>query len=71
MAARNKPAIASGITLLTEVEGQGPPAVRGDHVVFNMKIRLNRGDDVPVNVTQHLPEKWSAPWPRKNWWIIA
>jgi FKBP-type peptidyl-prolyl cis-trans isomerase (trigger factor) len=57
MATRNKPAIASGITLLEEVEGQGSPAVRGDHVLFNMKIRLNRGDDVPVNATQHLSEQ--------------
>ncbi len=52
MAARNKPAIASGITLLAEVEGQGPSALPGDRVQFNWKIWLNRGDEVPINAIQ-------------------
>jgi hypothetical protein len=59
MAAGKKLAkIASGITLLEEVEGQGPSAVKGDRVVFNMKLWLNRGDEVPLNAVQaeHLPE---------------
>jgi FKBP-type peptidyl-prolyl cis-trans isomerase len=59
MAARKKSEVASGITLLTEVEGQGPPAARGDRIIFNMKIWLNRGDEVPLNAiqTQHVPEQ--------------
>src|SRR5579859_7532607 len=58
MAARNKPAIASGITLLAEIEGQGPPALRGDRVLFNWKIWLNRGEEVPINTiqAQHVSE---------------
>jgi FKBP-type peptidyl-prolyl cis-trans isomerase len=58
MAPKNKSAIASGITLLEEVEGQGPPASRGDRVLFNWKIWLNRGDEVPINSiqAQHVPE---------------
>lgn len=58
MAAKKKLEVARGITLLTEVEGQGPAAARGDHVIFNMKIWLNRGDEVPLNAiqTQHVPE---------------
>jgi FKBP-type peptidyl-prolyl cis-trans isomerase (trigger factor) len=59
MAAKKKLEVARGITLLTEVEGQGPPAARGDHVIFNMKIWLNRGDEAPLNAiqTQQVPEQ--------------
>src|SRR5262249_49623911 len=48
----------SGVKLLAESLGEGPAAKRGDRVVFNMKIWLNRGDEVPLNVlqAQHLPE---------------
>ena len=51
--------LARGITLLTEVEGQGTPATLGDRIVFNMKIWLNRGDEVPLNTiqSQHVPEQ--------------
>jgi FKBP-type peptidyl-prolyl cis-trans isomerase len=51
--------LASGITLLAEVEGQGAPAAKDNRVIFNFKIRLNRGDEVPLNAAQaqHLPER--------------
>jgi FKBP-type peptidyl-prolyl cis-trans isomerase len=51
--------IASGITLLAELEGQGAPAAKDDRVIYNMKIWLNRGDEVPLNAAQaqHLPER--------------
>jgi FKBP-type peptidyl-prolyl cis-trans isomerase len=50
--------IASGIALLAEVEGQGHAATKGDRIIYNMKLWLNRGDEVPLNATQaaHLPE---------------
>ena len=50
--------LGRGITLLAEVEGQGPSAASGDRVIFNMKLWLNRGDEVPLNSIQapHLPE---------------
>jgi hypothetical protein len=59
MTAKKMPEVARGITLLREIEGQGPPAARGDRIIFNMKIWLNRGDEVPLNTiqTQHLPEQ--------------
>ncbi len=51
--------IALGITLLTETEGEGRPAAPGDRMIFNMKIWLNRGDEVPLNTiqAQHVPER--------------
>jgi hypothetical protein len=59
MTAKKISEAARGITLLTEVEGQGPPTARGDRVLFNMKIWLNRGDEVPLNAiqAQHVPEQ--------------
>jgi FKBP-type peptidyl-prolyl cis-trans isomerase (trigger factor) len=59
MTAKKKSEIATGIALLTEEEGQGLPATRGDRIVFNMKIWLNRGDEVPLNAiqAQYLPER--------------
>jgi hypothetical protein len=59
MRAKKISEIAPGITLLTEVEGQGPPAARGDRILFNIKIWLNRGDEVPLNAiqAQHVPEQ--------------
>ena len=44
---------------MTEVEGQGPPAARGDRILFNIKIWLNRGDEVPLNAiqAQYVPEQ--------------
>ena len=59
MTAKKISEVARGITLLTEVEGQGPPTARGDRILFNMKIWLNRGDEVPLNAiqAQHVPEQ--------------
>jgi len=47
-----------GIKLLAESEGWGKTARKGDRVVFNMRIFLNRGDEVPLNEiqSQSLPE---------------
>jgi FKBP-type peptidyl-prolyl cis-trans isomerase (trigger factor) len=52
------PEIARGIALLAEIDGQGPAAARGDRIIFNMKIWLNRGEEVPLNAlqVQHVPE---------------
>ena len=59
MAAQKASEITSGVTLLAELEGQGPPAAKGDRVLYNMKIWLNRGEEVPLNAIQakHLPEQ--------------
>ena len=56
MTAKKK--VARGITLLTEMEGHGRSAARGDRIIFNAKIWLNRGDEVPLNAVQAqvLPE---------------
>lgn len=49
----------SGLKLLAEREGEGKSAQRGDCVVYNTRIFLNRGDEVPLNEIQakHLPAK--------------
>jgi FKBP-type peptidyl-prolyl cis-trans isomerase (trigger factor) len=49
----------SGIKLLEEREGEGRPAQKGDRVVYNMRMFLNKGDEVPLNVKQaeHLPKE--------------
>jgi FKBP-type peptidyl-prolyl cis-trans isomerase (trigger factor) len=59
MAAKKMSEVARGITLLTEADGEGLPAARGDRIIFNMKIWLNRGDEVPLNAIQArlVPEK--------------
>ena len=41
-----------GIKLLDEIAGQGKAAAIGDRLVFNMKIFLNRGDEIPLNERQ-------------------
>lgn len=48
----------SGLKLLEEREGEGTPANKGDRVLFNMRLFLNKGDKVPLNETQakHLPK---------------
>ncbi len=50
--------IIRGIKLLKEVEGIGKPAEKGDRVVYNVKIFLNQGEEVPLNEIQSksLPE---------------
>ena len=49
--------LKSGIKLLDECEGTGEPAKKGDRVIYNLKIFLNRGDEVPMNERQaeYLP----------------
>ena len=49
----------SGLKILEEIDGQGPGAVKGDNVTYNIKIFLNRGEEVPLNQQQveRLPER--------------
>ena len=49
----------SGLTLLDEREGTGAPAQKGDRVVYNTRMFLNRGDVVPLNDVQakRLPKE--------------
>ena len=49
----------SGLKLLEEREGEGTPTKKGDRVLFNMRLFLNKGDEVPLNETQakHLPKE--------------
>jgi FKBP-type peptidyl-prolyl cis-trans isomerase (trigger factor) len=49
----------SGLKLPEEREGVGTPANKGDRVLFNMRLFLNKGDEVPLNQTQakHLPKE--------------
>ena len=49
----------SGLKLLEEREGEGPPANKGDRVLFHMRLFLNKGDEVRLNETQakYLPKE--------------
>jgi len=51
--------LRSGIKLLDEREGIGSPEKRGDRIVYNLKLYLNKGDEVPLNAEQaeYLPER--------------
>ena len=51
----------SGIKLLEEKEGNGSEAKKGDKIVYNIKIFLNQGDEVPLNQQQaeRMPEHLS------------
>jgi hypothetical protein len=44
--------------LLEEREGEGREAQKGDRVVYNCRLFLNKGDEVPLNAKQveHLPK---------------
>lgn len=48
----------SGIKILKEIEGLGPEAVKGDSLTYNVKIFLNKGEEVPLNqqLVQRLPD---------------
>ena len=50
--------LRSGIELLDERDGNGAPAKKGDRVLYNLKLFLNKGDEVPLNERQaeYLPE---------------
>lgn len=51
----------SGLKLLEEREGVGTPANKGDRILFNMRLFLNKGAEVRLNETQatHLPKEMS------------
>ena len=42
----------SGLTLLEEREGAGQVAQKGDHAVYNVRLYLNKGDEVLLNEKQ-------------------
>jgi hypothetical protein len=50
--------LRSGIELLDEREGVGLPAGKGDRIVYNLRIFLNKGDEVLLNERQaaYLPD---------------
>jgi FKBP-type peptidyl-prolyl cis-trans isomerase len=49
----------SGLKLLEEREGEGREAQKGDRVVYNCRLFLNKGDEVPLNAKQeeHVPKE--------------
>jgi FKBP-type peptidyl-prolyl cis-trans isomerase len=44
--------LSSGLEMLDDHAGAGRAAERGDRVVYNVRIFLNRGDEVRLNETQ-------------------
>jgi FKBP-type peptidyl-prolyl cis-trans isomerase len=48
----------SGLKLLEEREGEGRQAQKGDRVVYNSRLFLNKGDEVSLNAKQieYLPK---------------
>jgi FKBP-type peptidyl-prolyl cis-trans isomerase len=44
--------VVSGVRLLEEREGTGEAAKKGDDVVYNVKIFLNKGEEVRINERQ-------------------
>ena len=44
--------LPSGLQIIENREGSGPEAASGDTVTYNVRIYLNRGDEVPINETQ-------------------
>lgn len=49
----------SGLKLLEEREGEGRQAQKGDRIVYNARIFLNQGDEVPLNdlQTRQVPKE--------------
>ena len=49
--------LKSGIKLLEEWVGTGESARKGDRLIYNIKMFLNKGDEVPLNERQleYLP----------------
>jgi FKBP-type peptidyl-prolyl cis-trans isomerase len=41
--------LPSGLEILEDREGDGEAAGKGDAVIYNVRIFLNRGDEVPIN----------------------
>ena len=48
-----------GVKLLDDREGEGQPAQKGDRVIYNVRLFLNKGEEVPLNASQaeHLPKQ--------------
>ena len=48
-----------GVKLLDDREGEGQPAQKGDRVIYNVRLFLNQGEEVPLNASQaeHLPKE--------------
>ena len=48
-----------GVKLLEDREGEGQPAQKGDRVIYNVRLFLNKGEEVPLNASQaeHLPKE--------------
>ncbi len=44
--------LPSGLEILENLEGSGPMAESGHTIIYNVRIFLNRGDEVPMNETQ-------------------
>ena len=46
-----------GIRLLKDISGTGDPAEKGDRVTYNLRLFLNRGDEIPLDdlQRQHVP----------------
>lgn len=42
----------SGLKLLEEREGEGAPARKGDRVIYNSRMFLNKGEEVPIQAKQ-------------------
>ena len=45
-----------GIRLLKEKIGSGHAAGRGDHLIYNLRSYLNRGDEIPINDMSRVGE---------------
>ena len=53
--------LPSGLEILENHEGSGPAAESGHTIIYNVRIFLNRGDEVPINealAKQGIPEEW-------------
>ncbi len=53
--------LPSGLEILENQEGSGPIAESGHTIIYNVRIFLNRGDEVPINealAKQGIPEEW-------------
>jgi len=51
--------LPSGLEILEDQEGSGARAKSGDTIIYNVRIFLNRGDEVPLNETgpeREIPE---------------
>ena len=48
--------LPSGLEILEDQEGSGPAAELGNTITCNVRIFLNRGDEVPINEKQAVQE---------------